>query len=797
MTEKLPRYDADSIKVLEGLEAVRKRPSMYIGDVSVRGMHHLVYEVVDNAVDEAMAGHCKNITVRVHGDNSVSVLDDGRGIPVDMHKEQGRSALEVVLCVLHAGGKFDHGTYKVSGGLHGVGVSVVNALSEWLEVEVHRDGFLWRQSYVRGNPKAPVARGEESDKHGTRVVFRPDREIFGDIPYVFETLASRLRELAFLNAGIRISIVDERDGRNEAHHYEGGIAAFTKFLNEGKSPIHPEPVVIRGERNGVVTDLALQYNAGYNEQILTYVNNIHTIEGGTHLSGLKAGLTRVIGQFARKRDLLKGGPAPSGDDVREGLTAVLSMRVPDPQFEGQTKTKLGNSDVAGLVEALVNEHLSTHFEEHPTEAILICQKGLQAAQAREAARKARDLARRKGALSSGALPGKLADCSSTNVAETELYLVEGDSAGGSAKQGRDRRWQAILPLKGKILNVEKARIDKMLEHEEIRALITALGTGIGEEEFKAEDLRYGRLILMTDADVDGSHIRTLLLTFLFRHMRPLVEQGKVFIAQPPLYRVERRGKVDYVRTDEDMKRILLTLGSGGTSLQRPADAKSWASEALVGLLGVLAAVEQSNLSMRRRGMALGSYLARIPKDPGQSSYPPFLAVVDGRHFFFQTDEALRAFLQEHHLDEQQDGREVHTAEFPEAAGLEALESSLAAEGLSLADWERAAAEGEAPRFHLANEEGSHGAWDLVGILEAVRKAGQKGLDIQRYKGLGEMNPEQLWETTMDPAKRTLIQVRVDDLIKADQMFTVLMGEDVQMRRAYIERHALDVQNLDI
>ena len=794
MAEIPPKYDADSIKVLEGLEAVRKRPSMYIGDVSVRGMHHLVYEVVDNAVDEAMAGHCKSITVRVHGDNSVSVLDDGRGIPVDMHKEQGRSALEVVLCVLHAGGKFDHGTYKVSGGLHGVGVSVVNALSEWLEVEVHRDGFLWRQSYVRGNPKAPVARGEASDKHGTKVIFRPDREIFGDIPYVFETLASRLRELAFLNAGIKISIVDERDGKTETHHYEGGIAAFTKFLNEGKSPIHPEPVVIRGEKGGVVTDLALQYNAGYNEQILTYVNNIHTIEGGTHLSGFKAGLTRVIGQFARKRDLLKGGPAPSGDDVREGLTAVLSMRVPDPQFEGQTKTKLGNSDVAGLVEALVNEHLGTHFEEHPTEAILICQKGLQAAQAREAARKARDLARRKGALSSGALPGKLADCSSTNVAETELYVVEGDSAGGSAKQGRDRRWQAILPLKGKILNVEKARIDKMLEHEEIRTLITALGTGIGEEEFKPEDLRYGRLILMTDADVDGSHIRTLLLTFLFRHMRALVEGGKVFIAQPPLYRVERRGKVDYVRTDEDMKRILLTLGTGGTALTRAADGKGWSADALTGLLVVLSAVEQANASMRRRGMALGSYLAKIP--PGQG-HPAFLAVVDGRHFFFAADAELRAFLQEHHLDDQVDGREVHTAEFPEAAELKVLEERLAAEGLALADWEHLPAEGEAARFQLANEEGSQGAFDLSGVLEAVRKAGQKGLDIQRYKGLGEMNPEQLWETTMDPAKRTLIQVRVDDLIKADQMFTVLMGEDVQMRRAYIERHALEVKNLDI
>ena len=788
------RYDADSIKVLEGLEAVRKRPSMYIGDVSVRGMHHLVYEVVDNAVDEAMAGHCRSITVRIHGDNSVSVLDDGRGIPVGIHPEQGRSALEVVLCVLHAGGKFDHNTYKVSGGLHGVGVSVVNALSEWLEVEVHREGHAWRQSYARGAPKAPVARAEPSDKHGTKVVFRPDREIFGPLLYQYETLASRLRELAFLNAGLKISLVDERDGRSETHCYEGGIAAFVRFLNEGKHPLHAEPLVIRGEKGAVVMDLALQYNDSYNDQILTYVNNIHTIEGGTHLSGFKSALTRAIGQVARKRDLLKGGPQPSGEDVREGLTAVLSMRVPDPQFEGQTKTKLGNSDIAGLVETLVNDRLSDYFEEHPTEAVLIVQKAVQAAQAREAARKARDLARRKGALSSGSLPGKLADCSSTNVEETELYVVEGDSAGGSAKQGRDRRWQAILPLKGKILNVEKARIDKMLEHEEIRTLITALGTGIGDEEFDASRLRYGRLILMTDADVDGSHIRTLLLTFLFRHMRPLLEQGKVFIAQPPLYRVKRRERIDYVRTDEDMKNILLSLGAEDAVLKRSADPREWAVEALGRLLGILTDAESADAALRRRGISVGAYL---PKAPADGSYPGFLVVVDSRHFFFQTDGDLRAFIREHRLDEQEDGRDVHTAELPEAAFLKALEPRLAAEGLSLSDWERPAVEGEPARFVLASEGAGQPARDLCEVLAAVRRAGQKGLDIQRYKGLGEMNPEQLWETTMDPAKRTLIQVKVDDLIKADQMFTVLMGEDVQMRRGYIERHALDVQNLDI
>jgi DNA gyrase subunit B len=626
------------------------------------------------------------------------------------------------------------------------------------------------------------------------VIFRPDREIFADTAYQYELLASRLRELAFLNAGLKIALVDERDGKTETHRYEGGISAFVRFLNEGKSPLHTVPVVIRGEKSAVVIDLALQYNASYNEQILTYVNNIHTIEGGTHLSGFKSALTRVVGQFVRKQNLLKDGPPPNGDDVREGLTVVLSLRVPDPQFEGQTKTKLGNSDVAGLVETLVNDGLSDYFEEHPNEAVLIVHKAIQAAQAREAARKARDLARRKGALFGGSLPGKLADCSSTRVEETELYVVEGDSAGGSAKQGRDRRWQAILPLKGKILNVEKARIDKMLAHEEIRALITALGTGIGDEEFDAAKLRYGKLILMSDADVDGSHIRTLLLTFLFRHMRPLIEQGKIFIAQPPLYRVKRRERIEYVRTDEEMKHILVSLGAERATLARTADGRSWAGPALAGLLGHLAEAERIDGAFRRRGLTVGHYLEKAVTE---GRYPAFLARVDGRLFFFETDEALRGFLQQHHLDEQEDGHDVHTAEFPEAAALTALETRLGGEGLSLKAWEVGTREGQTPPFTLVSEDETEVVHDLAGALEAVRRAGQKGLDIQRYKGLGEMNPEQLWETTMDPAQRTLIQVRVDDLIKADQMFTVLMGEDVVMRRDYIERHALEVKNLDV
>lgn len=623
-------YDASHIKVMEGLEAVRHRPSMYIGSTDVHGLHHLVYEVVDNSVDEAMAGYCKEISVVIHGDGSVSVKDDGRGIPVDIHPQYNRPAVEIVMTVLHAGGKFDHDTYHVSGGLHGVGVSVVNALSEWLEVEVSREGRVYRQRYERGRPVSDLQITGVSENTGTTVRFKPDPEIFEVTDFSFDVLSSRLRELAFLNRGLKISITDERSGRSKTFHYDGGIISFVQYLNKSKEVLHPNPIYFSRVRDGVSVEVAMQYNTSYNESVFAFANNINTREGGTHLSGFRAALTKTVNDFVREKKLLKGDAKLTGDDLREGLVAVVSVRLPDPQFEGQTKTRLGNSAVRGLVESLVSEGLMEYFELNPQVAEAIVEKATEAMRAREAARRAKELTRRKTALTSSGLPGKLADCVERDPAKSELYIVEGESAGGSAKQGRNRHFQAVLPLRGKILNVERARLDKMLKNEEIRNLITALGTGIGDD-FDVTKARYHKIIIMTDADVDGSHIRTLLLTFFYRYMQPLIEAGYVYIAQPPLYQVRKGKSVKYAYSDEELAKLL------------------------------------------------------------------------------------------------EDGKAV----------------------------------------------------------------------VQRYKGLGEMNPEQLWETTMNPEKRTLLRVTLKDAVEADEIFSVLMGEQVEPRRVFIETHAREVRNLDV
>lgn len=628
-------YDAATITVLKGLEAVRKRPAMYIGDTSTRGLHHLVYEVVDNSVDEAMGGFCDSIKVSINKDNSVTVEDNGRGIPVDMHPTQKKPALEVVMTMLHAGGKFDHQTYKVSGGLHGVGVSVVNALSEWCEVEVSRDGKVYFQRYEEGDAKTDVKVTGKSKGTGTKTTFKPDKKIFEKMDFSFDIIAARLRDLAFLNKGLKIELKDARSGKSAVYEYEGGIVTFVEFLNENKEPQHSKPIYFHKVRDNIDVEIAIQYNSTYVENIFSYVNNIATIEGGTHLIGFKTALTRTINTYAQKNNLIKNSDLTlQGEDTREGLTAVMSVKIPDPQFEGQTKTKLGNSEVKGIVESITGEGLSEFFEENSSVAKKVCEKSITAARSREAARKARELTRRKGALEGANLPGKLADCSMEDPQHTEIYIVEGDSAGGSAKQGRDRRFQAILPLRGKILNVEKAPFDKVLSNEEIRNLITALGTGIGGDEFDISKIRYSKVIIMTDADVDGSHIRTLILTFLYRYMKELVEQGYIYIAQPPLYRLKKGNSETYAYSDEEKERLLQRLGN-------------------------------------------------------------------------------------------------------------------------------------------------------------------QGVNIQRYKGLGEMNPEQLWRTTMDPEKRTLLQVTLDDAAEADRIFTILMGDQVEPRRKFIEENAKYVRNLDV
>ncbi len=810
VAEQPHQYDARTIQVLEGVDAVRKRPAMYIGDISTAGLHHLVYEVTDNSIDEAMAGYCQNIQVVVHADNSVTIADDGRGIPVDMHKTQKKPAVEVVLTTLHAGGKFDHRVYKVAGGLHGVGVSVVNALSEWLEVEVKRDGKVYHQRYERGKTVSKLTVVGKSAKSGTQVTFKPDKEIFGSkARFNFDILSQRLRELAFLNKGINIVLEDESQDKRSEFKFAGGIASFVEYLNKNKTPLHKKVVYLTREKEDVQVEIAMQYNDGYAENIFSFANNIHTLEGGTHLSGFKSALTRSINQYCKNKNLLKGDISLSGDDVREGLTAVISVKLLNPQFEGQTKAKLGNSEISGIVESIVNESLGAFLEEHPAVGNAITDKAIVASRAREAARKARELTRRKGALETRGLPGKLADCSERNPEFCELYIAEGDSAGGSGKQGRDRRFQAILPIKGKILNVEKARLDKVLSNDEIRTIITALGTGVGKEEFDISRLRYHKIILMADADVDGSHIRTLLLTFFDRQMPQLVEKGHIYIAQPPLYRIKRGKREEYIDTEERMNELLLEMGTEGMSLKRSKDKKVFSEKQIKKLLELLMELDGLSGAIERKGVKFAKYLNI--RQPKTKKLPIFRVKVDGKDQFLYSDQELAKFTAQ---EEKRRGKnaQAHQAkeeevmEFYEAHELETILKEIEKMGVDIVahyekpqeeKLERSKAGKTQAVYKIFYDKEEKSIYSLKELLTHVKQIAKRGMMIQRYKGLGEMNPGQLWETTMDPARRTILKVTLEDAVKADEMFTVLMGDAVQPRREFIQTHAQEVRNLDI
>jgi DNA gyrase subunit B len=798
-------YTADSIKVLEGLEAVRKRPAMYIGSTGSVGLHHLVYEIVDNSVDEAMAGFCKNIDVVIHVDNSITVIDDGRGIPTDMHSIQKRSAAEVALTVLHAGGKFDSEVYKVSGGLHGVGVSVVNALSEWLELEIKQKGKVFQQRYERGAPLAPLTVTGTTTATGTKVTFKPDYQIFEDREYSYDILSQRLRELAFLNRGLKISIQDERSGKKQTFFYEGGVASFIEHLNKNKQVLHPKPISLQREREGVFVEIALQYNDSYVEQVFSFANNINTQEGGTHLVGFKAALTRTLNTYAVASGLLKStDEALSGEDVREGLTAVVSVRLTNPQFEGQTKTKLGNSEVKGIVEAMVNETLGAYLEENPPIARKIAEKALNAARAREAARKARELTRRKGVLDSTSLPGKLADCQEKDPALSEIFIVEGDSAGGSAKQGRDRKNQAILPLKGKILNVEKARFDKMLSSDEIKVLITAMGTGIGSEEFDIAKLRYHKIIIMTDADVDGAHIRTLLLTFFYRQMPQIIERGYLYIAQPPLFKVKRAKAERYIKDDSRMEDFLLDLAAEDIELWSSEQGAWLAGERLTSTLKKLVQFEKNLDKFKRKRldtMVLRAVLLDKTFNKSVLKDEARLKIVAA---------SIEKIVKELHpktvIDWAIDKDEEHEAyKLRFDTKWDAIHSSILFDENFVTTPEFRELQSLSPAMlgldgpvYKGREKGEEKVFGNTGkLVQHILDLGKKGLSIQRYKGLGEMNPEQLWQTTMDPEKRTLLQVAIEDSVKADEIFNILMGDAVEPRRTFIQRHALEVRNLDI
>ncbi len=791
-------YSAEQIQVLKDLEGVRERPAMYIGNTGTEGLHHLVYEVVDNSIDEAMAGYCTEIKVKIHPDNSVTVEDNGRGIPVDLHPTEGLPAVEVVMTRLHAGGKFNSGAYKVSGGLHGVGVSVVNAVSEYLEVEIRRDGKVFHQSYERGKTKTPLTVTGETKRRGTTVLFRPDPLIFADINFSDDLLAQRLRELSFLNGGVRVLLEDERSGRKSEFLYEGGIVSFVQYLNRNKNPIHPDPVFLSGARGGIQMEIAFQYNETYNEQLFTFANNINTREGGTHLSGFKAGLTRAINQYMSTAELPKAlkNSHLQGEDVREGLTAVISVKLPHPQFEGQTKTKLGNSEVKGLVENLLYETFLTYLGENPGVAKRILAKLLDAARAREAARRARDLVRKKGALGDMTLPGKLADCQERDPGRREIYLVEGDSAGGSAKQARDRRFQAILPLKGKILNVEKARFEKMLENPEIRTLISSLGSDLSKEEPNLEeDLRYHKVIIMTDADVDGAHIRTLLLTFFYRQMEALVKGGYLYIAQPPLYRLTRGSEKIYLKDDSEFKTYLIQRGLEKKRL-RLGPERTLQGPALSQALEKVFAYQEYLSRFEKRGLA--REVLRLVLDQGVTSKEDL-----------RQEELLSALLQalEAHgrwrarlePDEEHHAQAVIVADGRREAPDMRLDWELlgGSDFQALVRLDQSLADFQAPPHRLEEKEK---VWEFPTLEELVAfilTEGQKGVAIQRFKGLGEMNPEQLWETTMDPETRTLLKVNIEDAVAADEIFTILMGDKVEPRREFIQSNVLELNELDI
>jgi DNA gyrase subunit B len=798
-------YGAEHIKVLEGLEAVRKRPGMYVGDTSERGLHHLVFEVVDNSIDEALAGECSRVTVTIHIDSSVTVEDDGRGIPVEMHPTEGVSAAQVVMTKLHAGGKFDKAAYKVSGGLHGVGVSVVNALSEALEMEVRRGGKVYFQRYHRGEAETPIQETGVTDQRGTKITFKPDPLIFETTTFSFDLLSQRLRELAFLNRGITIRIDDERDHKSHEFLYEGGLVSFVQHLNKAKTPIHPDVICLQGVRDGIDIEIALQWNEGYAENVYAFANNINTIEGGTHLVGFKSALTRSINAYAVANGLLrKDDEALQGEDVREGLTAIVSVKVPEPQFEGQTKTKLGNSEVKGTVEALVNDRLSAYLEEHPPEARRIVAKGLEAARVREATRKAKELARRKGALDGGALPGKLADCQERDPALSELFIVEGDSAGGSAKQGRDRRNQAILPLRGKILNVERARFDKMLSSQEIKLLITALGAGVGKDDKDLSKLRYHTIILMCDADIDGAHIRTLLLTFFYRHYQEVIEGGHLYIAQPPLYRVKRGRAQQYLKDEAALEDYLIELGAEDLAL-RGQGAPALSGTPLKQLVKKAIRLEKvlDVLERKGRNRHVVTALARQAEmDAGALGDETRLGRVVARAeaylrvaapevtpvaFSFEEDR-------EHACSTLVASTRANGTTHRNVIDRELCLSPEFEEARRLA--RELAAAGEPP-YVLGAGDGAETLANLQQAVARVMAQARRGLEIQRYKGLGEMNPAQLWETTMCPDSRILLQVKIEDAYEADDIFSTLMGDEVEPRRKFIEQNALNVRNLDI
>ena len=808
---KNSEYTADKITVLEGLEAVRMRPSMYIGDTGINGLHHLVYEVVDNSIDEALAGFATGVEVTIHNDNSITVKDDGRGVPVDMHKELGMPAVEVVMTVLHAGGKFDHNSYKVSGGLHGVGVSCVNALSDWMEVEVHRNGMAHSIRFERGVTTRKLTPLHAVSDRGTTVTFHPDKEIFTETTiYEWNRLATRLRELAFLNSGVRITLTDERgdEVRTETYWYEGGISEFVKHLNTNKSLVHPEVIYMTRERNGLTVEVAMQYNTDFQTTIFSYANNINTHEGGTHLTGFQGALTRTVNAYAKEHNLLKNEKPVTGDDTREGLAAVISVKVPDPQFEGQTKTKLGNSEVKGVVESIVNECLGTFLEENPDVAKQIVNKAMIASNAREAARKARELIQRKGVLNGCSLPGTLVECEERDPSKTELYIVEGNSAGGSAKGGRDPKFQAILPLRGKVLNVEKARTDKVLAHKEIQDLIASIGCGIGEEDFKLEKLRYHRIVIMTDADVDGSHISTLLLTFFFREMKPLIEGGYVYLAKPPLYKVTKRKNERYIDSDEQLDRYLIQLGYEDIKVSWASNGEFLTYDDIHKITGFVERGQKITQGLHRHGVDPSRYFTM----ERNGEFPTKLIIVhenDGsatESYIYNPEEEANCIAEAEkrlpaiQLPENADPdapKPLHPAidiiPLYEAQDCAALGREITEAGQD----PKTLFYGEAPLMFIHKGDEERPVNSMMDLFNAVKLSGREGLKIQRYKGLGEMNAEQLWETTMNPATRKMIQVTIDDAVEAERMFTLLMGDAVEPRREYIERHAAGVKDLDI
>ena len=819
-------YNESKIRVLDDVEHVRTRPGMYIGGYNPRGLHHLVYEIVDNSIDEALAGYAKHIEVRINLDGSCTVTDDGRGIPVGIHPTQGIPTVEVVLATLGAGGKFEHddeSAYKTSGGLHGVGASVVNFVSEWLEVEVSREGKVWHMEFERGRKASDLKVIGKANKTGTKVSFKPDATLFTDVNFLHDTLALRLRELAYLNSGIEITFIDERVNKQDTYKFEDGLKAYVRHLNEGKTPLHETVIYFQKSEaeSRLEVEVAMQYSDGYNETLLTFANNINNHDGGTHLSGFKTALTGTINRYAEQKGWIKE-VRPSGDDLREGLIAILSVKIPEPQFESQTKDKLLNPEVEGFVASAVNEKLASFLEENPREARVIFDKGILAAEAREAARKARELTRRKNSLEGTSLPGKLADCRSRSNEETEIFLVEGDSAGGSAKQGRDSNVQAILALRGKLLNVEKANLVKMLGHEEIRTIISALGCGI-RDDFNMEKRRYGKIVIMTDADVDGSHIRTLLLTFFFRHMQELIRDGRVYVAQPPLYQVTRRKKSEYVLNERRMRQTLTDLGLEGTELiVRDADSgeeqRRIKGDELRRVIELLNKLQELVTVIERRGIDFADFLAL--RDP-RGKLPQYRVIAEGEEHFFHSPESRDKFLHDNHfivedlaaLSADNDGQpasngngkahrlqksqELHEVKEMEKLFVELENFDLSIEDYYLTQEESVSGEKLRTKYALVNETQTNDVAGVGQILPEVHKIGKHGIEIKRFKGLGEMNSEQLWETTLDPNVRTLLRVTLQEAAEAERMFSILMGEDVERRRQFIEDHALEVKNLDV